>query len=90
MPYPSLSMAHPSIPRSHLVKKCRQLLTKTVDVEPCPGPHCGAYRSFEETLKAALAHEVIGHLIIVHCIIIFYTDARDLHHHRSCHCETEW
>ena len=56
--YHELSMANSSLPRSHLVKKSRQLLTGTVELERLPGPYCGAYRSFEATLKAALAHEV--------------------------------
>ena len=31
--YHELSMAHPSLPRSHLVKKSRQLLTETIELK---------------------------------------------------------
>ena len=42
--YHELSMANSSLPRSHLVKKSRQLLTGTVELERLPGPYCGACR----------------------------------------------
>ncbi len=45
-----LSMVFDGMPKSYLIKQCRDKLNSTCSVKPIPGGQCGAQVSFKESL----------------------------------------
>ena len=49
-----LSMVIDGMPKSYLIKQCRDKLNSTCSVKPIPGGQCGAQVSFKESLITKL------------------------------------
>lgn len=52
--YHELSMFHPSLPRSHLVKQRRTEISSNIPIQRLPHPYFGCYRSLSNYLKEML------------------------------------
>ena len=48
--YHELAMINSALPRSHIVKQTRQLITESVEIQRLPEPYNGTYRPFKECL----------------------------------------
>lgn len=53
--YHELSMLHPSLPRSYLIKSRRGLLSSNVQMHRLPRPYFGAYRYLEDCIIEVLS-----------------------------------
>ena len=62
-----LSMVIDGMPRSYLIKQCRDKLNSTCSVKPIPGGQAGAQVSFKESLINKL------NLLVIKCSLFFQT-----------------
>ena len=66
--YHEVSMVVNDIPRSYLIKQCRNDLNNIFHIARTPGKHAGAQMSFKEELRAQITRKVI----FVFCFVLVF------------------